>query len=80
VRGERWGDRTLDIDVITYGCVLIASPDLTVPHPRAAERAFVLAPWLQVAPDASLPGFGRIDALFAATGQSPTPYPAEPLL
>ena len=43
VRDVRWGDRTLDIDVIEFGCLMIASGDLTVPHPRAGERAFVLA-------------------------------------
>ena len=80
VRTERWGDRTLDIDVIEFGGLMIASQDLTVPHPRAHERAFVLAPWLQIAPDATLPGLGRIDALLAATGDSPREYPAEPLL
>ena len=80
VRDTRWGDRTLDIDIIDFGCLLVASDDLTVPHPRAAERAFVLAPWLQVAPDAALPGLGRIDALLAATGETPVEYPAEPLL
>ncbi|CAN5248633.1 2-amino-4-hydroxy-6-hydroxymethyldihydropteridinediphosphokinase [soil metagenome] len=80
VRDVRWGDRTLDIDIITFGNLMVASKDLTVPHPRAAERAFVLAPLLEVAPDASLPGLGRVDALLAATGESPAPYPAEPLL
>lgn len=80
VRGVHWGDRTLDIDIIQFGGLLIASDDLTVPHPRAGERAFVLAPWLQVDPDAALPGLGRIDALLAATGEAPLDYPAEPLL
>jgi 2-amino-4-hydroxy-6-hydroxymethyldihydropteridine diphosphokinase len=80
VRDARWGDRTLDIDIIDFGCLLIASDDLTVPHPRAAERPFVLAPWLQVSPDATLPGLGRIDALLAATGPAPRDFPAEPLL
>lgn len=79
VRETRWGDRTLDIDIIEFGGLMIASQDLTVPHPRAGERAFVLAPWLQVQPDATLPGLGRIDALLAATGETPRPYPAEPL-
>ena len=80
VRNERWGDRTLDIDIIDFDGIVIASDDLTVPHPRAHERAFVLAPWLQVDTDATLPGFGRVDALLAATGQTPFDYPAEPLL
>ncbi|MCU1420072.1 MAG: folBK [Mycetocola sp.] len=66
VRAERWGDRTLDLDVIAYGDRVVDTPDLQVPHPRAAERAFVLRPWLAVDPDAVLPGAGRVDALLAA--------------
>ncbi|MET0724716.1 MAG: 2-amino-4-hydroxy-6-hydroxymethyldihydropteridine diphosphokinase [Leifsonia sp.] len=66
VRDERWGDRTLDIDIITYGDLVQDDPGLTLPHPRAADRAFVLAPWLEIAPDGVLPGRGRIDALLAA--------------
>ncbi|TFW00215.1 2-amino-4-hydroxy-6-hydroxymethyldihydropteridine diphosphokinase [Orlajensenia leifsoniae] len=65
-RDERWGDRTLDIDIITFGDVGSDDARLTLPHPRAAERAFVLAPWLEIEPDAVLPGLGRIDALLAA--------------
>ncbi|MFU8946847.1 2-amino-4-hydroxy-6-hydroxymethyldihydropteridine diphosphokinase [Mycetocola zhadangensis] len=71
VRLEHWGDRTLDIDIITYGTRIVAEPDLEIPHPRAAERDFVLEPWLEVDPDAELPGAGRVDALLAglrATG------------
>lgn len=64
-RHDRWGDRTLDLDIITYGELRSADPELTVPHPRAAERDFVLAPWLEVDPDAELPGAGRVDALLA---------------
>jgi 2-amino-4-hydroxy-6-hydroxymethyldihydropteridine diphosphokinase len=63
VRRDRWGDRTLDLDLIAYGEVESADPALTLPHPRAAEREFVLAPWLAVDPDAELPGSGRVDAL-----------------
>ncbi|GAB2470784.1 hypothetical protein GCM10027063_09020 [Promicromonospora xylanilytica] len=58
VREERWGPRTLDVDVITYGNLTDAAEDLEVPHPRAHERAFVLEPWSQIAPDAVLPGLG----------------------
>jgi len=76
----RWGDRTLDIDIIDYGGTRISTAELTVPHPRAATRAFVLVPWLQVDPDASIPGLGRIDSLLEATGDSATVYPARPLL
>lgn len=57
-RLEHWGPRTLDIDVIAYGALVHSSDDLEVPHPRANERAFVLAPWAHIAPDAVLPGLG----------------------
>ncbi|TQJ30647.1 2-amino-4-hydroxy-6-hydroxymethyldihydropteridine diphosphokinase [Microbacterium sp. SLBN-146] len=65
VRRERWGDRTLDLDLIAYADVTSDDPDLELPHPRAAERDFVLEPWLAVDPDATLPGHGRVDALLA---------------
>ncbi|OIQ79309.1 2-amino-4-hydroxy-6-hydroxymethyldihydropteridine pyrophosphokinase [mine drainage metagenome] len=57
-RVERWGPRTLDIDLIVYGSVLAVTDDLELPHPRAHARAFVLQPWAQIAPDAVLPGLG----------------------
>jgi 2-amino-4-hydroxy-6-hydroxymethyldihydropteridine diphosphokinase len=66
VRTQRWGPRTLDLDLIAYDEVVSADPVLTLPHPRAHERAFVVQPWLDVDPDASLPGFGRLDRLPAA--------------
>ncbi|AZI58916.1 2-amino-4-hydroxy-6-hydroxymethyldihydropteridine diphosphokinase [Nakamurella antarctica] len=66
----RWGPRTLDADVIAVwdeaGPVTNDDPVLTLPHPRAFERAFVLAPWLEVEPDAELPGHGPIVALLRA--------------
>lgn len=65
VRDVRWGPRTLDVDVIAVGDLRVAEPDLTVPHPRAAERAFVLVPWCDVDPDAVLPGTGRVADLVA---------------
>lgn len=65
VRGERWGDRTLDLDIIDYAGMQTSSEDLTLPHPRAHERTFVLRPWVEVAPDAVLPGHGRIADLLA---------------
>jgi 2-amino-4-hydroxy-6-hydroxymethyldihydropteridine diphosphokinase len=68
VRAERWGDRTLDIDIVDFAGERSEDPELTLPHPRAAERAFVLAPWLAVDPEATLPGAGRVDALLAALG------------
>jgi 2-amino-4-hydroxy-6-hydroxymethyldihydropteridine diphosphokinase len=65
-RNEHWGDRTLDIDIVAFGGLVSADETLTVPHPRAAERDFVLAPWLQLEPDAVLPGHGRVVDLLAA--------------
>jgi 2-amino-4-hydroxy-6-hydroxymethyldihydropteridine diphosphokinase len=50
VRGERWGPRTLDVDILTVGDEQVDEPDLTVPHPRMAERAFVLVPLADVDP------------------------------
>lgn len=57
-RGERWAARTLDIDIITYGEQAVDTDRLQVPHPRAAERAFVLAPWSWMDPGAVLQGRG----------------------
>lgn len=61
----RWGPRTLDVDVITYGDWSSQDKTLTVPHPRAGERAFVLAPWHAARPQAELPGRGPIAQLLA---------------
>jgi 2-amino-4-hydroxy-6-hydroxymethyldihydropteridine diphosphokinase len=68
VRTVRWGPRTLDADIITYGDEVSTRPELTLPHPRAHERAFVLAPWLEVDPDAVLPGWGTVAQLLATIG------------
>lgn len=73
VREERWGDRTLDLDLVAYGDATIDDDRLTVPHPRAAERAFVVVPWLLLDPDATLPGVGRLDTLAAAKDGSVVP-------
>jgi 2-amino-4-hydroxy-6-hydroxymethyldihydropteridine diphosphokinase len=70
VRTVRWGPRTLDIDLIAYGDDVSADPVLTLPHPHAYERAFVLAPWLDVDPDAVLPGRGPVTALLASVGDA----------
>jgi 2-amino-4-hydroxy-6-hydroxymethyldihydropteridine diphosphokinase len=56
VRAERWGPRVIDVDVLTYGDDRIDQPDLTVPHPRMHERAFVLIPLLELDADPPLPG------------------------
>ncbi|WP_375406417.1 2-amino-4-hydroxy-6-hydroxymethyldihydropteridine diphosphokinase [uncultured Amnibacterium sp.] len=66
VRAERWGDRTLDLDLVVQGDRRIDEPGLVLPHPRAHERAFVLLPWLEAEPDAVLPGRGRVRHLVAA--------------
>ena len=58
VREERWGPRTLDVDLITHGATVGVADDLELPHPRAHERAFVLIPWAHVDPSAVLPGLG----------------------
>ncbi|WP_125130326.1 2-amino-4-hydroxy-6-hydroxymethyldihydropteridine diphosphokinase [Microbacterium sp. 10M-3C3] len=64
-RRERWGDRTLDLDLVAWGDVRSDDARLVLPHPRAAERLFVLAPWLELDPDAVLPRAGRVADLVA---------------
>jgi len=66
VRGVRWGPRTLDVDLVTVDDATSADPELTLPHPRAHERAFVLVPWADADPAAELPGHGRVRDLAAA--------------
>ncbi|MFG2313207.1 2-amino-4-hydroxy-6-hydroxymethyldihydropteridine diphosphokinase [Streptomyces sp. NPDC048566] len=63
VRDERWGPRTLDVDIVAYADLVSDDPVLTLPHPRAHERAFVLAPWHDVDPAAQLPGRGTVAQL-----------------
>ena len=65
LRGERWADRTIDIDLVDYAGETRDSEHLTLPHPRAAQRAFVLGPWLEVEPDALLGGVPVADLLEA---------------
>ncbi|MEV5264298.1 2-amino-4-hydroxy-6-hydroxymethyldihydropteridine diphosphokinase [Streptomyces werraensis] len=66
VRDERWGPRTLDVDIVAYADLHSDDPHLTLPHPRAHERAFVLAPWLDIDPAAELPGRGPVAKLLDA--------------
>lgn len=66
VREERWGPRTIDVDILSYANVVSDDPDLTLPHPRAHERGFVLAPWHDVDPEAQLPGQGAVADLLGA--------------
>ena len=72
VRTQRWGPRTLDVDIIVCGCVVSADPALTLPHPRAHERAFVLVPWLELDADAVLPGRGPVAGLLTGTSSAAT--------
>lgn len=65
-RTIRWGPRTLDVEIISYDGVTSTDPELTLPHPRAHERAFVLVPWHDVDPAAELPGHGPVAGLIAA--------------
>jgi 2-amino-4-hydroxy-6-hydroxymethyldihydropteridine diphosphokinase len=65
-RTVRWGPRTLDVDVVAVDGLRSSDERLTLPHPLAHERAFVLAPWHDVEPDAVLPGHGRVIDLLAA--------------
>lgn len=66
VRAVRWGPRTLDLDIITIDGEESDDPELTLPHPRAHERAFVLVPWLDADPEAFLPGRGPVAGLVGA--------------
>lgn len=54
VRVERWGPRTIDVDIVCFGDLRCVSTELTIPHPRAHERAFVLKPWALLDPEATL--------------------------
>ncbi len=65
VRFERWGPRTLDLDLLAYGEDELDEPGLTVPHPHLHERRFVLEPLAELAPDLNIPGKGRVRDLLA---------------
>ena len=65
-RELRWGPRTLDVDVVDVDGTTSRDPELTLPHPRAHERAFVLVPWSVLDPAAVLPGHGGVADLLAA--------------
>ena len=69
-REVRWGARTLDVDVVVVGDLVVAEADLQVPHPRVHERAFVLAPWADVDPAGVVPGRGAVVDLLGAAGRS----------
>jgi len=62
-RLEKWGPRTIDLDLIQYGSLLSSADELTLPHPRAHERRFVLEPWVSIDPEAILLTHGKISEL-----------------
>jgi 2-amino-4-hydroxy-6-hydroxymethyldihydropteridine diphosphokinase len=64
-RRERWGPRTIDLDLLLYGGEAIDEPGLTVPHPRLHERRFALEPLAELAPEALIPGRGRVADVLA---------------
>ena len=69
-RSYRNAPRTLDLDLLNWGHLTLSTPELTLPHPRAHQRAFVLHPWLELAPQLELPGLGRLAGfLDAVRGQ-----------
>ncbi len=65
VREERWGPRTIDLDLLLYGDLVVDEPGLTVPHPRLHERRFALEPLADLAPSLEIPGKGPISMLLA---------------
>lgn len=67
-RSEQWAPRTLDVDLVVVGDTLSDVADLKLPHPRAHERAFVLAPWAEVDPLGVVPGHGKVHELIAQVG------------
>jgi 2-amino-4-hydroxy-6-hydroxymethyldihydropteridine diphosphokinase len=66
VRDERWGPRTVDLDLLVYGRETVDEPGLRVPHPRLQERAFALEPLAELDPELDVPGLGRVSELLAA--------------
>jgi 2-amino-4-hydroxy-6-hydroxymethyldihydropteridine diphosphokinase len=79
-RGERWGPRTIDLDVLSYGQEEIDEPGLVIPHPRMHERAFVLVPLLELDADPALPGRRRITDLRLGPGMMSGVRPFAPAL
>jgi 2-amino-4-hydroxy-6-hydroxymethyldihydropteridine diphosphokinase len=63
VRSERWGPRTIDLDLLLYGDTVVDEAGLTLPHPRLHERRFALEPLAELAPDAVVPGRGTVEEL-----------------
>lgn len=79
-REVRWGARTLDVDIVTYGDLVSDDPVLTLPHPRAAGRAFVLYPWSLMDPNAVLGGVSVAELAAAAPDMAGIAHAQEDLL
>ena len=80
--GLRWGPRTIDLDLLVYGDTVLDEDHLQVPHPGIAERAFVLVPLAEIAPQISIPGHGLLSTLLAAVDRVsvvPMPIPSRPM-
>jgi len=78
LRSRRWGPRSLDVDVIDVDGRVSVDPRLTLPHPRAYERAFVLVPWLEIDPVATLPDRGSVRRLAGALADQDVDRVADP--
>ena len=63
--GNRWGPRVVDLDLLAWGDLRLCEPGLKVPHPRLADRRFVLLPWAEIAPEFQVPDLGRVRDLLA---------------
>ncbi|CAB4579369.1 unannotated protein [freshwater metagenome] len=63
IRAEKWGPRVIDLDLISYGSIISQSEELTLPHPRAHERRFVLEPWIEIDPQAHLITHGPVSEI-----------------
>ena len=66
VREERWGPRTIDLDLLVYGHEVVDEPGLRVPHPRLHERRFALEPLAELQPHLEVPGWGEVSTLLSA--------------
>ena len=64
VRTQHWGPRTLDVDILDFQNEVSSNPELTLPHPRISERAFVVVPWFELAPEVEVTGLGKLAKLY----------------
>ena len=72
---RRWGPRAIDLDILCFGDLQLADSDLTLPHPRMAQRRFVLVPLAELAPDLHIPGYGSVASLLAQCPDQDEPLP-----